>query len=106
MSPNLDLNFVKTRERLEKSVDDEDKHSWPALDEYSEFASRLKRNTGSLVLSVPRLVTSDSGQRLRSKSLTAQINEALCRVLCHNICVVIQSVHELGIEPTFLTEAA
>jgi hypothetical protein len=33
--------------------------------------------------------------------LTAQINEALCNVLCHNLCVVIQSVHELGIETDF-----
>jgi hypothetical protein len=39
-------------------------------------------------------------------AMTAQINEALCKVLCHNLCVVIQSVHELEIEPTFLTEAA
>ena len=33
-----------------------------------------------------------------SKSLTGQIREALCNVLCHNLCVVIQSVRELGIE--------
>jgi len=32
-----------------------------------------------------------------SKTLTAQINEALCKVLCHNLCVVIQSMHELNI---------
>jgi hypothetical protein len=25
----------------------------------------------------------------------------LCKVLCHNICVVIQSMYELGIEPSF-----
>ena len=43
-------------------------------------------------------------QRLRSKTLTAQINEALCKVLCHNLCVVIQSIHELGIEGSFSTE--
>ena len=24
-----------------------------------------------------------------------------CKVLCHNLCVVIQSVHELGIETNF-----
>lgn len=35
------------------------------------------------------------------QTLTAQINEALCKVLCHNLCVVIQSAHELGIEPEF-----
>ncbi|HEX2270980.1 MAG TPA: transposase [Pyrinomonadaceae bacterium] len=52
------------------------------------------------------MIKAKFGQRLRSKSLTAQINEALCKVLCHNLCVVIQSVHELGIETTFEAEIA
>lgn len=39
------------------------------------------------------MIKAKFGQRLRSKTLTAQINEALCKVLCHNLCVVIQSVH-------------
>jgi len=43
------------------------------------------------------------GNGLRSKGRTAQINEALCKVLCHNICCVIQSIHELGIEADFKT---
>jgi hypothetical protein len=38
---------------------------------------------------------------VRSKSMTAQINEVLCKVVCHNICVLIQSIHGLGIEPVF-----
>jgi transposase len=52
------------------------------------------------------MIKSKFGQRLRSRTLTAQVNEALCKVLCHNLCVVIQSVHELGIEAAFGTEAA
>jgi transposase len=53
------------------------------------------------------MIKSKFGQRLRSKTLTAQINEALCKVLCHNLCVVIQSQHELGIETDFvMAEAA
>jgi transposase len=52
------------------------------------------------------MIKSKFGQRLRSKTLTAQINEALCKVLCHNLCVVIQSVHELGIETNFSSEEA
>lgn len=38
------------------------------------------------------------GERLRCKTERAQVNEALLKVLCHNICVVIQSIHELGLE--------
>ena len=52
------------------------------------------------------MIKSKFGQRLRSRTLTAQINEALCKVLCHNLCCVIQSVHELGIETNFATESA
>jgi transposase len=52
------------------------------------------------------MIKAKFGQRLRSKSLTAQINEALCKVLCHNLCVVIQSMHELNISPEFSTVAA
>jgi transposase len=52
------------------------------------------------------MIKAKFGQRLRSKSLTAQINEALCKVLCHNLCVVIQSMHELNITPEFSNVAA
>jgi transposase len=44
------------------------------------------------------------GERLRSKTKTAQINEVLCKVLCHNICCLIHSIYELGVEPSFWTE--
>jgi len=40
---------------------------------------------------------------LRSKSKRAQINELLCKILCHNICVVIQEVNELGISSKFIS---
>ena len=43
------------------------------------------------------------GGSVRSKSPVAQVNEVLCKVLCHNICVLIQSIYELGLEPTFWT---
>lgn len=41
------------------------------------------------------------GTRLLSKMEVVQVKEGLCKVLCHNICVVIQSMYELGIEPLF-----
>ncbi len=52
------------------------------------------------------MIKTKFGDRLRSKTRTAQINEALCKVLAHNLCCLIQSMYELGIEPTFWEEAA
>jgi len=41
------------------------------------------------------------GGSVRAKTPVAQVNEVLCKILCHNICVLIQSIYELGLEPTF-----
>ncbi len=41
------------------------------------------------------------GSSVRAKTPIAQVNEVLCKILCHNICVLIQSIFELGLEPTF-----
>ena len=41
---------------------------------------------------------------IKSKKKTAQINELLIKVLCHNICVVIQEISELGIRAEFKLE--
>ena len=41
---------------------------------------------------------------LRSKTATAQINELLLKILCHNICVVIQEINELGVKGEFVVE--
>ncbi|MGA2583079.1 MAG: transposase [Tepidisphaeraceae bacterium] len=41
------------------------------------------------------------GDAVRSKTPVAQTNEVLCKVLCHNVCVNIQSMYELGIQPDF-----
>ncbi len=43
------------------------------------------------------------GDSLRSKSDMGQVNEALCKVLCYNICVLVQAIHELGVEPAFVS---
>lgn len=47
------------------------------------------------------MIKAKFGGSLRSKTRTAQYNEALCKILCHNICVIIQSMYELGVEPVF-----
>jgi hypothetical protein len=47
------------------------------------------------------MIKSKFGSHLRSKSDAGQINKCLCKVVAHNVCVLIQEMHELGIEPTF-----
>jgi hypothetical protein len=51
------------------------------------------------------MIKAKFGERLRSKTKTSQVNEVLCKVLCHNLCCLIQSIYELGIEPTFWNES-
>ena len=43
------------------------------------------------------MIKAKFGDALRSKTRTAQVNEALCKVLCHNICCLIQSMFELAL---------
>jgi len=52
------------------------------------------------------MIKAKFGDSLRSKTQTAQINEAFCKVLCHNLCCLIQSMYELEIKPEFWAEAA
>lgn len=47
------------------------------------------------------MIKAKFGDSVRSKSKTGQVNEVLCKVLCHNICVLIQTIHELGLSPAF-----
>lgn len=51
------------------------------------------------------MIKAKFGDGLRSRTKTAQVNEALCKILCHNLCCVIQSMFELKIEARFWAEA-
>ena len=50
------------------------------------------------------MIKSKFGDSVRSKKMTSQVNELLIKVLCHNICVVIQEICELGIKAEFSLE--
>jgi hypothetical protein len=43
---------------------------------------------------------------VRSRTDTAMANEVLCKVLDHNICCLIQSTREFGIDLDFQTKLA
>ena len=41
------------------------------------------------------------GGSVRSKKFAAQMNEVLCKILAHNLIVLVHAMHELGIDPAF-----
>jgi transposase len=75
---------------------------------YSYNQERFMKNyhKRSNVESTFHMIKAKFGDALRSKTKTAQINEALCKILCHNICCLIQSMFELNLKPKFWKEVA
>jgi len=71
-----------------------------AFNQEAFLAHYHKRSNVETVFS---MIKGKFGSSVRAKTPIAQVNEVLCKVLCHNICVLIQSIYELGLEPTFWT---
>jgi transposase len=77
---------------------------WRKLYHFYQFnrpeflASYHKRSN---VESTFSMIKAKFGGSVRSKTPVAQMNEVLCKVVCHNLCVLVQSIYELGIAPTF-----
>lgn len=93
------------------SVGDKKRHTalWKQMYHYFSFnTERFMRSyhKRSNVESTFSMIKAKFGDSLRSKTERAQINEALCKVLCHNICCLIQSMYELGLKPKFYAQVA
>lgn len=50
------------------------------------------------------MIKAKFGATIRAKNRTAQKNEALCKILCHNLCCLIQSIYEFDVKPEFWKE--
>lgn len=55
----------------------------------------------SNVETVFHMIKARFGSAVRSKTPAARVNETLFKILCHNLCVMVQSIFELGIAPVF-----
>ncbi|HEY0393671.1 MAG TPA: transposase [Candidatus Elarobacter sp.] len=64
-----------------------------------EFLSHYHRRSN--VETTFSMIKAKFGTRIQSKSAVAQVNELLCKILCHNLCCLIQSMFELKVEPEF-----
>jgi transposase len=67
-----------------------------------EFLTHYHKRSN--VESVFSMMKAKFGGSVRSKLDVAQRNEILLKVLCHNLCVLVQSIFEFGLEPTFWPE--
>ncbi len=67
-----------------------------------EFLERYHRRSN--VESVFSMVKAKLRDHVRSKTDNAMVNEVLCKLLAHNICCLIMSHFEVGIEPMFWGE--
>jgi transposase len=60
----------------------------------------------SNVESVMWMLKSKFGAAVRSKTPIAQINEVLCKCLCHNLACLVQAIFTAGLAPRFWQDAA
>ena len=49
------------------------------------------------------MIKSKFGPFVRARTETARFNEVLAKVLCHNLCVLVKSMYQLGIKPDFVS---
>ena len=63
-----------------------------------EFLTHYHRR--SLVESAFSMIKRKHGDAVRAKTDVAMRNEALAKILCHNLCCVISAWYELGIDPS------
>lgn len=68
---------------------------------YNREAFLMRYHQRSNVESAFFMVKSKFSDYVRSKTDTACINEILLKLICHNICVLIQETFELGIQANF-----
>lgn len=43
----------------------------------------------------PDIIKAKFGTRVRAKTPVAQVNEVLCKVLCHNLCCLVHAAYEI-----------
>jgi len=90
-----------------KATNKEGNHLWNKLYHYyalnqDKFLEHYHQRSN--VETTFSMIKAKFGGSLRSKTRTAQINEALCKILAHNLCVLIQSMCELKIKFGFWQE--
>lgn len=70
----------------------------PALWEKMDFLARYHKRSN--VESTFSMIKAKFRDHLRSKTPAAMVNEVLCKIICHNICVLVQKRETFGLWPS------
>lgn len=70
--------------------------------QHDEFLQHYHKRSNSET--VFHMIKTKFGDDIKSKKNVSQMNELMIKVLCHNICVVIQEINELGVKAEFRLE--
>jgi hypothetical protein len=73
----------------------------PAVHDSYFFAPLVKRPARHFDISEVSADKAKFGHSVRSKCDGGQVDEVLTKVLCHNMCILIRVMRELGVETTF-----
>ena len=68
-----------------------------------DFYERYHRRSN--VESTFSMIKRKFGSSLMTKKYTANVNEILCKVICHNLCCLISAYYELNVEQALWTKA-
>ena len=69
-----------------------------------EFLSRYHKRSN--VESAFSMIKRKFGDSVRSKGDLAMRNEVVAKMVCHNLCCLIQAMYEMGVNPVFWAEQA
>jgi len=62
----------------------------------AEYQEQINRQ--AQVESTFSMIKQKFGERIFSKDSVGQVNEVLCKILCHNLCVIIYWLYQFGVE--------
>lgn len=94
------LAFIPYKNIVKEKTQPKGSPMWKKMHHYfmfhkEEFLQHYGRRQN--VETAFHMIKTKFGDSLKSKDKTAQINEIFCKVIAHNICVIVQEMFEMGV---------